>query len=258
MDATAKHRIPVIDRMMEVLGRIHEGSGNTTIRDLATQLGVPRTTVYRILNTLQFHGMVVRGVDGAYRLGPRLLSLAARATDEEAFDLAALATPHLRRLSSETGEASKLSVVEGDRILVVAAVPGSRAYALTANPGEYLPLAAGAAGKLLLAQRPASERASVVARLALEGGQTEAAARKFGRELSEIRRLGWAEDTGEYAPSVCAYAAPVVAASGQTVAAVSVPFLAGAPSARRDTIRAAVVETAKAIAAELPSKRRDD
>ena len=70
-DAALKHRIPVIDRMMEVLILLERRDG-ATIRDLVDALELPRTTVYRILNTLQLHDMVRRNDGGAYQLGGRL------------------------------------------------------------------------------------------------------------------------------------------------------------------------------------------
>ena len=62
--------------------------------------------------------------------------------------------PFLRSLSAETGEGSKISVIDGEGLLVVAAAPGAREYALTVIPGQRLPLHAGAAGKTLLAHLP--------------------------------------------------------------------------------------------------------
>ena len=62
--------------------------------------------------------------------------------------------PHLQALSEQTGEGSKVSVLDGDGVLVVAAVQGSRDYALTVVPGQRLPLHAGAASKVLLAFLP--------------------------------------------------------------------------------------------------------
>ena len=64
-DAALKHRIPVIDRMMEVLSQLERRESGLTIRDLVTQLHLPRTTIYRILNTLQMHDMVHRDEGGA-------------------------------------------------------------------------------------------------------------------------------------------------------------------------------------------------
>src|SRR6516162_2361951 len=92
--AIAKHRIPVIDRMMDVLFLLEKRAGGATIRDLVDRLGLPRTTA-----------------------------------DSHDFDLATLSKPHLERLAQETGEACKVSVRDGDSVLVVAGVQGTREYA---------------------------------------------------------------------------------------------------------------------------------
>ena len=156
--AGPSHHVPVIDRMMEMLFVLEQRPDGATIRDLVEALGVPRTTVYRILNTLERHDVVRRSGEGRYRLGPRLLRLAARSIgDSSSYDLAAIAAPFLKSLSAETGEGSKISVVDGEGLLVVAAASGAREYALTVIPGQRLPLHAGAAGKTLLAHLPKDE-----------------------------------------------------------------------------------------------------
>ena len=90
--------------------------------------------------------------DGAYHLGRRLLSLAAhtstRFTD---VDLASICQPHLDKLAAELGEGIKLSIIDEDSILVLAAAQERREYALTVAPGQRMSLHVGAAGKLLLA-----------------------------------------------------------------------------------------------------------
>jgi len=163
--ATAKHRIPVIDRMMDVLALLERRNDGASIRELVERLDLPRTTVYRILNTLQLHDMVRRTAGGDYRLGPRLLALAARAAaDIGGVDLPVLARPHLERLSAATGEACKVSVIDDGALLVCAVSEGKREYALTVVPGQRLPLHAGAAGKVLLAHLPAKELARILAK----------------------------------------------------------------------------------------------
>ena len=257
--AVAKHRIPVIDRMMEVLFQLEKRANGATIRDLVDLLGLPRTTVYRILNTLQFHDMVRRSADGSYRLGPRLLALAARTLgDARDYDLASLSLPHLEKLSEETGEGSKVSVLDGDGVLVVAAVQGTRQYALTVVPGQRLPLHAGAASKVLLAHLPRHELHRLIGEPARplhrqDDRRQQAPARSSSRR---IRRQGWAQDKGEYAPSIHALAAPIPDRSGRVIAALSVPFLAGAPAAHMEKIRVSVIAVAGAIAADLPAVRR--
>ena len=164
-DAALKHRIPVIDRMMEVLEQLETRESGATIRDLVVQLKLPRTTIYRILNSLQLHDMVRRDEAGAYHLGRRLIGLASHvAAGASTLDLVAFATPVLEQLSNDLGEGSKLSVLDNEGILVLAAVQGRRPYALSVAPGQRMPVHAGAASKLLLAFRPDAEIAQWLAR----------------------------------------------------------------------------------------------
>ena len=248
-EALARHRIPVIDRMMDVLVLLERRSNGATIRDLVDQLDLPRTTVYRILNTLQFHDMVRRSSEGTYRLGPRLLTLAARAVvDSHDYDLAAVALPHLERLASETGEGCKVSVLDGNIVLVVTALQGTREYALTVVPGQHQPLHAGASGKVLIAHLPEEQRNALLGNdLFRYTNRTFADGKRLSAELARIRRQGWAEDRGEFSPSICAYAAPIRDRTGKVVAALSVPFLQGSAQSHTELIRSLVVATAEAI-----------
>lgn len=260
LDASAveKHRIPAIDRMMEVLGILERRLDGATIRELVDALGLPRTTIYRLLNSLQLHDMVRRSAEGSYTLGPRLLALAARVVaDGQNYDLASLAMPHLERLSEETGEGSKVSVLDAGGTLVLAAVNGKREYALTVVPGQRLPTHAGAAGKVLLAYLPQADLDAFLAGpLVSYTGRTLTNPKSLARELAKVRRQGWAQDRGEYSPSISAFAAPIPDRAGRVIAALSVPFLTGADPARMERIRVAVVAAAGAIAADLPAPPR--
>ncbi len=246
--ALARHRVPVIDRMAEVLFLLERRPAGATITELVGQLRLPRTSLYRILNTLQFHGIVRRPSNGAYSLGPRLLALAAHAVDE--LDLPTVADQHLRRLALETGEACKLSVSDGGMALVVAAVEGGREYALSVSPGQRFPFHAGAASKVLMAHLPERELAAILAApFRRFTPKTLIDKRRIELELAKIRRQGWAQDDGEFAPSVLAFGAPVVDGQGRVIAAVSVPLLAGVKATHFDAVRLAVVAAAKAISA---------
>jgi DNA-binding IclR family transcriptional regulator len=237
-----------------VLFLLEKRAGGATIRDLVDILDLPRTTVYRILNTLLRHDMVRRTNDGSYRLGPRLIALAARTlADSQDYDLATLSRPHLERLCEVTGEGAKVSVLDGEGVLVVAAVKGSREYALTVVPGQRLPLHAGAGGKILLAYLPKAELADRLnASLVKYTARTLDDSKRLKAELARIKRQGWAQDKGEYAPSIWAFAAPIPDRTGRVIAALSVPFLAGASAAHMEKIRVEAIAVAGAIAADLP------
>jgi len=250
----ARHRIPVIDRMMDVLAILEKRNNGASIRELVDHLGLPRTTVYRILNTLQAHDVVRRDDEGAYHLGPRLLALASHVATSGGVDLAAIGQPVLNDLAARLGESCKLSVVDGEGVLVLAVARGRREYALTVEPGQRLPIHVGAASKLLLAHLPAEERAERLARpLAAYTARTITDPKRLRSELSRVKRLGWAQDNGEGTTSVHAFAAPVFDGTGRMVAAISVPFLAGTEAGRREEIRLAVIAAAKAMTESMPA-----
>lgn len=253
-DAASKHTIPVIDRMMDVLAAIESRSSGLSIRELAVELGLPRTTVYRIVNTLQQHEMIRRDDGGNYHLGRRLLTLASHvASRASELDLVAICQPHLDRLASELGEGIKLSVIDDDGILVLAAAQGRREYALTVAPGQRMPIHAGAASKLLLAHLDREILDYWLSKpLVAYTNKTVTDPKRLRGELTRIRRLGWARDKGENAPSIHAFAAPVMTRSGRMVAALSIPFLAGSEASRMEEIRMAAIDTAAAITQDMP------
>jgi DNA-binding IclR family transcriptional regulator len=252
-DALLNHRIPAIDRMMEVLAQLELRDGGTTIRELVGQLKLPRTTIYRILNSLQSHNMVQRDEAGAYRLGRRLLAFASHvAASASPLDLMSFATPVLGQISADLGESSKLSIIDSEGILVLATAPGRRPYALSAAPGQRMPVHAGAASKLLLAHLPDADIDRWLAQpLLAYTSKTITDPKRLRAELTRIHRLGWAQDKGENGPSILAYAAPVFDKHGQLVAAISVPFLQGTEASRMEEIRLAVIAAGRSMTAAI-------
>src|SRR5262249_39291959 len=91
--------------------------------------------------------------------------------------------------------------------------------------------------------------------LARYTSRTLADKKRLQAELARIRRQGWAQDKGEYAPSIHAIAAPIPNRDGAVIAALSVPFLAGATVAHMEKVRVEAIAVAGAIAADLPPRR---
>ena len=249
-----KHTIPIIDRMMEVLAELERYAAGRTIRELSGSLALPRTTVYRLLNSLQGHDVVRRDEDGAYHLGRRLLSLAAH-TSTRFGDaaVAAISQRHLDKLAAEIGEGVKLSVLDDDGAVVIAAAQGRREYALIVATGQKMPVHASAAGKLLLAHLDPEALDYWMSRpLPAYTARTAIDRKRLQSEFAGIRRRGWAEDKGETAPSILAYAAPVFAKDGQVAAALSIPFLAGTPAGQMERIKQAAIQAARALSEDMP------
>src|SRR5690606_17711816 len=129
-----------------------------SLDELVRQTAISRSSVYRILNSLEAHGAVrsVRG--GVYVLGGLILKLASSTlTTKMDFDLPRIAQPHLDAAAFATGETAKVSIHDLGATLVVAGAPGFSGHALHTVIGRYLPLHAGAASKVLLAHLPEGE-----------------------------------------------------------------------------------------------------
>ena len=253
-DDKDKNGVPVLERMMEILSSLELQPAGETIRDLSEQLSVPRSTVYRILNTLHAHNVVQRRLDGTYVLGPRLLSLASKVRSEATFDLVALAQPVMKKLTEMTGEANKLSVLDNQAVVVVASFAGQGQYALNPAVGQSFPLHAGAASKMLLAHmEPDALGKFLTTSLTRYTSRTIVDPTKLSSELNKIRKQGWASDRGEHGGSVGAVAAPVTAPSGKVVAALSIPYLvADKENEERDRLRDMVTEAAAEISSRIP------
>ena len=137
---------------------------------------------------------------------------------------------------------------------MLAAAQGRRAYALGVTPGQRMPINAGAAGKLLFAFEPPEDQAAWLASpLAAFTARTVTDPRRLTAEAARIRRQGFAQDRGESAPSIYAYAAPIRDPGGRVVAALSIPFLNGTDSDAVERIRQVVIGTADDISRALGS-----
>jgi len=250
-----RNGVPVLERAIEILGILERYPEGVSIRDLTEQLNQPRSTVYRILNTLHRHAFVRRTSAGVYVLGSRLLALASQVrVDVAAFDLVAISTRHMRRLANETGEACKISVPDGaGKVHIIAAVPGTQSYALHPAVGQTFPLHAGAASKMIMAHLPQEELEAVLKNpLPQFTSRTLVDPKKLQAELRRIKQQGWAEDRGEHGSSVHALAAPIVDKGGTVIAALSIPFLAEKGSDSRALLKEAVIAAAAAISNDIP------
>ncbi|MGC0420780.1 IclR family transcriptional regulator [Embleya sp. AB8] len=139
-----------LDRGLKVLELLADASDGLSVHDIAAALGVNRTVVYRILATLEQHGLIRRDESGRTRLGLGALQLARRAHPL----VRDAAVPCLRRLAEETGATAHLTIVDGMEALVVAvAEPTWTDYHVAYRVGSRHALEAGAAGLAILAAR---------------------------------------------------------------------------------------------------------
>lgn len=253
-EETVRNGVPVLERTIDMLAVLEREPDGASIRALTLELGLPRSTVYRILNTLLAHRLVRRSSDGVFSLGPRLTALAARVkTDVHSYDLAEIATPVAQQLRDDLGEPIKLSVRDGDRAKVIVALLGRHEYSPAPATGTSYPLHAGAASKMILAHMsPAELERHLSTPMTRYTPRTITDPHKLRADLARIKKLGIAEDLGEHNINVHAIAAPVFDHSGRFLGALSIPFLADKDAAARERMRHGLIHASAAITARIP------
>lgn len=190
------------------------------LTELADELDLNKTIVYRIVRTFEEEGFLARR-NGKFVLGPGLLDLSSAILNS--IDMREVARPVIERLSAETGETVFLTVVRGDRSVCVEKVESRQPMRLTLDIGRHYPLYAGASNKVLLAFLGPGEQESVLA------GPFEALTEKtpqdpesLRQELESIREAGWCTTTGELTPHATAVAVPLRDPAAEVVGALSV------------------------------------
>jgi DNA-binding IclR family transcriptional regulator len=139
-----------LDRGLRVLRTLAEAPGGMTVTALATQIGVNRTVVYRLVATLEQHGLARRDTGGRLHVGVGVLAL-TRGLQPVLRDLAG---PVLRALAERVGSTAHLTVAEGGEALAIAVVePSWTDFHVSYRVGARHPLQQGAAGKAILLGR---------------------------------------------------------------------------------------------------------
>jgi DNA-binding IclR family transcriptional regulator len=167
-----------LDRGLRVLELLADTPAGLTVTELGSRLAVNRTVVYRLVATLEGHGLARRSADGRVRLGLAVVPLARRVQPL----LRAAAVPPLRRLADEVGATAHLTVADGDEALAVAVVePSWTDLHVAYRVGSRHPLERGAAGQaILLARSGADTEAYVVTSGQLQPGAHGVAAPLLG------------------------------------------------------------------------------
>jgi DNA-binding IclR family transcriptional regulator len=240
-------RVQSIERAFIVLGALSDGPVGVT--ELADRVGLPKSTVARLLGSLAREGAVEQEPGSSrYRLGGRLALLARSAAS--APSLIELAHPALVRLAGEVEEVAGLSVRDGFDVRYLDQIDTTHQVGVRDWTGARVPMHAVSSGLVLLAQLPDSTVDDFLgSRLTSFTSKTVTAPAAIRRRLARIRLDGYAWVHEEYAEGLNSVAAPVLDELGQAVAAVHVhgPAYRFPHSGREREIELAVVSAAGEI-----------
>ena len=207
--ATTAPASQTLSRGIRILEVLADARAPLSIDEIARRLDVHRSVAYRLLRTLEDHGLVERDSTGRIELGARLAALAAGV----AHDLQAEALPELTAVAGDLGATCFLTVLDHDECVTLSSVePRHAVNPVAQRPGTRHPITRGAPGKAILSLVPESSwPAGVSATLAAE--------------VRDASARGYATSHDEVIPSLRAVAVPLTV-RGRGPAAIAVVFVA--------------------------------
>lgn len=217
------YSIEVLNRAIDILSVFTPSRPALGLSEVVGLARLPKTTVFRILNTLVERGLCDQDPDtGRYSLGFRLMQLAD--VRRRQFNLRDLSMPVMREIRDAVGETVVLSIRAGDFRFHIDFAEGLHPMRRMADPGRQAPLYAGAAGKVFLAGMDDDEIEDYLRRTPLKALQKNTIIKKpaLMREIAVIRQQGFGESQSELLLGGGALAAPIKDYSGATVGVIDI------------------------------------
>lgn len=207
--------------------RAFEGVRNAiTLTEIAERVELALPTVYRIVQTLETEGFLIRTDERTYVIDPSVGRLGAASVDDASILRAS--GSHLRSLANKTDETINLGVLEMVRVRYLDRIRNADLVTADISVGSLLPASCTSMGKLLLANLPDDVLAVRLPELDLAAGRGPRAIRtekELLKELQNIRDRGWALQDEELAYGLRSVAAPVHGPNSVVLAAINLAVL---------------------------------
>ena len=246
--------IPSVDRAFEILDCLADIPDGLGLADLARATGIPKSTAFRILATLEPRGLVL--LDAAtrtYRLGPHLWLYGHRFV--ERLDLYQAAREAMQKLAEAAGETVFLGNLEGSEVIYLHRIESPRSVAIVKKLGERAPAYCTATGTAILAFLPTAERDAILgeAPLSAHTDVTIVDPAVLRARLAETRAQGYVIVNGEYNRELMCISAPVFDHTGRCRASLTVAMPAAhrASDARQHQVGALVRAAAHCLSERL-------
>jgi DNA-binding IclR family transcriptional regulator len=253
-----RYLVPALQRGLQLLGQFSRDDRALTGADLSRRLGLPRASVFRILQTLEQMGFVERIGDSAhYKLGMAVLRLGFEFL--ASMELTELGRPVIDDLCAATGLSSHLVVRDGREVVFVAKAVGRSFMINSIQIGARLPAHATVLGRVLLADLSPDELAALYqgVELVAHTAQTPTSIAALRSSVQEDARRGYGISQGGFELAISTIAAPVFDSYHKVSAAVSVTVPAQqVEPQQRDELVAQVCSAAQRLSeriSHLPS-----
>jgi DNA-binding IclR family transcriptional regulator len=223
--AASQETLPIqsLDRGLIILEAVAKANNPVSLADLTSVLGIDRSSVFRLANTLKRRGFLAYPSGRKdYILGPALWRLS------HLYDwgtmLIRVSHEHLKELASQTNETVHLAIREGKHALFIDHAPANHLISVSGQTGEMVPLYCTAHGKALLADLDLRELQSLFGTgpLVAHTNSTIGTVTQLAKVCKQIKAQGFATDDAEFQEGIRCVAAPIRAATGMIIGSIGI------------------------------------
>lgn len=211
---------PVV-KALQVLDYVARQGHMVSLTDIARELNLPKTTVFRYLQTLSATNFLEHDIyRDRYGVGCKFRDLAK--VDHELRGLREVALPEMRRLMETFNETVNLAVLANSRIVYIDMLDPLRPLRATARVGHRHPAHSTSLGKAIMAFLPEDQtqqlRETSLTQMTIK---TTTDASTLRRQIADVRRRGYAVEVGENEDGLMCIGVPILDGAGYPVAAMS-------------------------------------
>jgi len=244
-----RYTVPGLERGLRILGEFSREEPQLTAPELARRLGVPRSTVFRLLVTLEGMGFVERTPDGrSYKLGLAVLRLGFEYL--ASLNIVELGRPLLDALRDGTGLSASLVVRDGRDVVYLHRSAPRSPFHTAVTVGTRLPAHATVLGHLLLGDLSLAELRALYPEPQLQvfSALTPPSVNALFDTVQRTRQRGWVLAEAYFEPQICTVAAPVHDDGGHVTAAVGLTIPGSViPVEERESLVAQVRHAARQL-----------
>ena len=213
-----------VQRILAIFESFSADRSSLSLQEIADRIDLPKSTTFRIVQSLERAGYLVRLEDNQYCLSFRFTSLAGLV--RSTLGIREIARPFLLTLAEETKETVSIHTISGtDRVCLDSVSTAAAPLRAVVQAGEHIPLLMGSASKVLMAYLPKAELAPIVTNVARARKRTKG---EVLEELEKVRQQGYAVSHGERLLGISAISAPITNFNEEVHYCLSV----GAPTVR--------------------------
>ncbi|WP_017754697.1 IclR family transcriptional regulator [Calidifontibacillus oryziterrae] len=237
------------EKLFNILSLFSMDRTSLSISEIQAELGYPKSTVFRMLDTLERFDYIERNPDNhRYSLGFNFFRLGSIVQNQ--LDFRKVALPIMKTLVEQTSETVELNIIDGLSRVCVEKVDSPLDVRNFVRIGEQKPLHLGASGKVLLAYLNEDQVKRMLCLLQSENNSLQVS--ELAEKLKTIKVNGYCVTRGERVPGSFAVAAPIFGQNGELLASITIAGPIQRLTVKREKeLIEKLIESAKSISSHL-------